>query len=152
MGKCYNSAVVAAPCEKVWQNIRNFHDLSWAPGVVTKVDVEGGLKGDQIGAKRIVNDAFHETLLTLDDAEHTFSYSIDDGPEPVSKESVKNYVGTVRVAPITESDTTFIEWQSTYESSDDSAVGDFCNPIYVALLSALKQHFASISSSGGARV
>ncbi len=142
MGKCYNSAVIGAPCAKVWQAIGDFHDLGWASGVITKVDIEGDRKGDQIGAKRILNDAFHETLLTLDDAEHTFSYSIDDGPEPISKDSVNNYIGAVRVLPITESDTTFIEWQSTYESPDDTAVGDFCNPIYVALLSALKQHFS----------
>ena len=142
MGKCYNSAVIDAPCEKVWQAIRDFHDLSWAQGVITKVDVEGDRKGDQIGAKRVLNDAFHETLLTLDGDQRTFSYSIDDGPEPISKDSVSNYIGAVRVLPITESDTTFIEWQSTYESPDDAAVGDFCNPIYVALLSALKQHFS----------
>ena len=142
MGKCYNSVVIDASCEKVWRTIRDFHDLSWAPGVVTKVDAEGDCTGDQIGAKRILNDAFHETLLTLDDDAHTFSYSIDDGPGPVSKDSVSNYVGTVRVLPITESGTTFIEWQSTYDSPDDAAVGDFCNPIYVALLGAMKQHFA----------
>ncbi|MHC4569002.1 MAG: SRPBCC family protein [Planctomycetota bacterium] len=142
MGRCYNSAVIGAPREKVWQAIRDFHDLGWAQGVITKVDIEGDRKGDQIGAKRILNDAFHETLLTLNDDERTFSYSIDDGPEPVSKDSVSNYIGAVRVLPITESDTTFIEWQSTYESPDDTAVGDFCNPIYVALLTALKQHFS----------
>ncbi len=142
MGKCYNSAVIEAPCEKVWETICNFHDLSWAAGVVTEVEAEGDLKGDQVGAKRIINDAFHETLLTLDNQEHTFSYSIDDGPEPLAKGSVSNYVGSVRLLPITESNTTFIEWQSTYESPDDNAIAEFCNPIYEALLSALKQHFS----------
>ncbi len=142
MGKCYNSAVIDAPCEKVWQTIRNFHDLSWAPGVVTKVQAEGDLKGDQVGAKRILNEAFHETLLSLNDDERTFTYSIDDGPEPVSKDSIKNYVGTVRVAPVTDSGKSFVEWQSTYESSNDGAVSNFCSPIYAALLDALKQHFA----------
>lgn len=142
MGKCYNSVVIDAPCEEVWQAIRDFHNLDWAQGVVTKVDKEGDFKGDQVGAKRIINDAFHETLLSLDDDEHTFSYTIDDGPEPLSKGSICNYIGTVCLLPITDSDTTFIEWQSTYESPDDAAVGDFCNPIYVALLSALKQRFS----------
>ncbi len=66
MGKCYNSVVIAAPCEKVWETICNFHDLGWAAGVITGVEVKGDLKGDEIGAKRIINDAFHETLLTLD--------------------------------------------------------------------------------------
>jgi hypothetical protein len=29
----------------------------------------------------------------------TFSYSIDDGPSPVSKEEVSNYIGRVVVEP-----------------------------------------------------
>ncbi|GIX26170.1 MAG: hypothetical protein KatS3mg123_0051 [Burkholderiales bacterium] len=142
MGKCYNSAVINAPCEKVWATVRNFHDLSWAPQVVTKAVAVGDRKGDQIGAKRILNDAFHETLLALDDLERSLAYSIDDGPGPVAKGAVSNYVGRVRVLPITENDTTFIEWSSTYESADPGAVGAFCNPIYQALLKALQRHFA----------
>ena len=49
MGRCYNSAVIDAPCEKVWQAIRDFHDLGWASGVITRVDTEGDCRGDQIG-------------------------------------------------------------------------------------------------------
>ena len=142
MGKCYNSVVVDASYEKVWETIRKFHDLSWAAGVVTGVETIGDLKGDQIGAQRIVNDAFHETLLTLDDNGHTFSYSIDDGPAPLAKGMFSNYVGSVAVSPITENNTTFVEWQSTYKSAGDSAIADLCNPIYVALLGAMKLHFA----------
>lgn len=142
MGKCYNSAVINAPCDKVWKTIRNFHDLTWAPGVIAKVAAVGDLKGDQIGAKRVLNDAFHETLLSLDDHERTLSYSIDDGPGPVSKNAVRNYIGRVRVSPITENNAAFIEWQSTYDSAEAAAVGEFCNPIYQALLKALKQHFS----------
>ena len=142
MGKCYNSVVVNAPCEQVWKTISNFHDLGWAKGVVTNVEVKGDLKGDQVGAKRIINRAFHETLLSLDDDERTFSYSIDDGPDPLAKGTMDNYVGCVRVLPVTEDDTTFVEWQSTYESDKDSEVADFCNPVYAALLGALKEHFA----------
>jgi len=50
--------------------------------------------------------------------------------------------GAVRVLPITENNTTFVEWQSTYESADDYAVGELCNPIYQAVLKALKNHFS----------
>lgn len=93
MGRCYNSAVINAPCEKVWNTIQNFHDLSWAPGVITKAVAVGEIKGDQPGARRILNEAFHETLRSLDDREHTLSYSIDDGPGPVSKNAMRNYIG-----------------------------------------------------------
>ncbi len=142
MGRCYNSAVINAPCKAVWGTIRNFHDLTWAKGVVTKTDVVGDLKGDQIGAKRILNDAFHETLLSLDEDNHVFSYRIDDGPGPVAKDAVKIYIGTVRLLPVTENHTTFIEWQSTYKSADDCAVGELCNPLYKVLLKALQNYLS----------
>ncbi|MGB0911698.1 MAG: SRPBCC family protein [Nitrospirales bacterium] len=142
MGKCYNSVVVNAPCEQVWETLRQFHDLSWAVGVVTSVDKVGELEGDQVGAKRIFNGIFHETLVSLDENERTFIYSIDDGPGPVVKGAVSNYLGAARVLPITENNTTFVEWQSTYDSPDAAAVGELCNPIYQALLNALKKHFS----------
>ena len=141
MGKCYNSAVIGAPVETVWERISDFHDLSWAPEVVAKLDPVGGKNGKTPGAKRVLNDLFHETLLSIDGDFKTFSYSIDDGPGPVSKDSVSDYVGTVRLHPVTDDDTTFIEWESSYGSRDDGAVGDFCNPIYQALLTSLKSQF-----------
>ncbi|GJL66892.1 MAG: hypothetical protein NPIRA05_18630 [Nitrospirales bacterium] len=141
MGNCYNSVVVEAPCDKVWGTLRKFHDLSWASGVVTHVDKIGELECDQVGAKRILNGVFHETLVALDDHERTFMYRIDDGPGPVAKDAIKNYIGAVRVLPVTESNAAFVEWQSSYESPDDAAVGELCNPIYQALLLALKKHF-----------
>ena len=142
MGKCYNTVTVKASSDEVWKAMRKFHDMSWAEGVITSCEAVGETAGDRVGAKRILNEAFHETLLTLNDGERTLTYSIDDGPGPVAKNVVKNYVGAVRASPITENDTTFVEWQSTYESADESAVGGFCNPIYMALLGALKQHFS----------
>ena len=142
MGKCYNSITISAPASKVWAALRNFHDMSWAEGVITSCVAVGDTPGNQVGAKRVLNDAFHETLRSIDDAERRLTYTIDDGPGPVSKEAVKNYVGEVRVAPITENDTSFVEWQSSYESADESAVGEFCNPIYFGLLTALKKSFS----------
>jgi len=126
----------------VWGAIRNFHDMSWAEGVITSCTAVGDVAANRVGAQRLLNEVFHETLVSLDDQQLTFTYSIDDGPGPVAKNAVKNYIGAVRVSPITENDTTFVEWQSTYESADESAVGGFCNPIYMALLGALKQHFS----------
>ena len=140
---CYNSTVVNASIEEVWKAIRNFHDLAWGEPVITSVESVGDSAGDKVGAKRVLNGAFHETLTGLDDDKHTFTYTIDDGPEPVSKSSVSDYVGAVRLLPITDDNTTFVEWTSEYGSSQPNEVADFCNPIYAALLAALKKHFAS---------
>lgn len=141
MGQCYNSTVINAPVDKVWEMIKDFHELGWGDEVITNVDAVGDIPGTEVGAKRILNDVFHETLLSFDNNDYSFSYSIDDGPGPVSKDSVTNYVGTVSLSPVTDSGRTFIEWVSTYESDSDSAVGDFCNPIYAGLLESLKSKF-----------
>ena len=141
MGKCYNSVTLNASIGDVWATVKDFHDFSWAPEVITKLEKVGDQDGGTPGAKRILNDLFHETLLSIDDANKILTYSIDDGPEPVSKQSVSNYVGTVRAYSVTNDDTSFLEWSSSYDSPNDQAVGDFCNPIYQALLSALKTHF-----------
>lgn len=137
---CYNSCVVSAPADRVWALLRNFHDFSWAPDVVESVEVVGSAAADQIGARRILNGAFHETLRALDDEARELKYTIDDGPPPVSKDQVRHYVGTLRVHPVTDGDRAFVEWSSSWESSQ-GGVAEFCNPIYQALLSSLQAHF-----------
>ena len=137
MGDLSNTIEIKAPVSKVWETIRDFHDMSWAPGVITDVKKVGNKNGSEIGAQRILNDAFHETLIKLDSDGHTFSYTIDDGPDAVSNTSVQNYVGTVKLTPA--GDNTQVEWSASFNSERDNDVADFCNPIYRALLSALKE-------------
>lgn len=142
MGKCYNSTVVNASIEQAWQTVRDFHDLSWAEPVITSLEVVGEIPGDTVGSKRLLNGLFHETLTILDTDNHSITYVIEDGPEPISKSTVSNYIGLLQLSTVTDENTTFVEWSSTYESNDPDGVYEFCNPIYVALLSELKQHFA----------
>ncbi len=115
MGKCYNSTVVNSSIETVWDTLKDFHKVSWGDKVITKIDVVGDIAGSDAGAKRILNDAFHETLLSVDNDNCTFSYSIDDGPGPVAKDVISNYVGKVVLSPITDSGQTFIDWTSTFQ-------------------------------------
>jgi hypothetical protein len=141
MGNCYNSAVINASIDTVWDTIKDFHTLSWGDLVVSKVDKVGDIAGTKVGAQRILNDAFHETLQSIDNDNYSFTYSIDDGPGPVAKEAVDNYIGTVKLTPITDTNQTFIEWTSRFESDDESTVADFCNPIYAGVLASLKSKF-----------
>lgn len=136
MGQTRQSVVIKTPSERVWAAIRNFHDLSWAPNVIENVEAVGSAGGGEIGAKRVLNGAFHETLLTLDDAQMTLTYSIDDGPSPVSKDDVDNYVGVVTVSGAEEGGT-LVEWSSSWDRNDEAG-HDFCSPIYGALLNDMK--------------
>ena len=141
MGSTYQSIVVDAPVADVWAAIRDFHDMSWAPNVIEKLTVVGDHTGDQVGARRRLNDAFEETLLGLNDLERTVHYRIDDGPSPVSKDDVENYIGTIRVHSVTEGNRSFVEWSSHWDAKDDAASA-FCHGIYVALLTDLQTTFA----------
>lgn len=138
MGQTYQSIVINAPAEKVWNAIRDFHDLSWAPNVITQVEAVGDRKGDEVGAGRVLNDAFRETLREINDEARSFAYSIDDGPSPVAKADVSDYIGRVSVRPVTEGGGTFVEWSSAWERND-AAASEFCHSIYVALLTDMKK-------------
>lgn len=103
----------------------------------------GDVPGTDAGAKRILNDAFHETLHEIDHEKRYIQYSIDDGPGPVAKDSVSGYRGEVKVLPVTVpagEDASIVVWTSEWES-EEGGVADFCDPIYKALLSDLKVHF-----------
>ncbi|WP_138441024.1 SRPBCC family protein [Marinobacter alexandrii] len=137
MGTCYNKIEINSSADKVWNTVSNFHDMSWAPDVIASLSKVGEKGGHEVGAKRVLNEAIHETLIEIDPQRRTFSYSIDDGPGPVSKDAVSNYKGVVKV---TESDNgCLVEWSSTFESENDNEVSEFCDPIYMALLNALKK-------------
>ena len=137
MGACYNKIEINASIDKVWETISNFHDMSWAPDVISSVSTVGDKKGTEVGAKRILNEVFHETLTAVDSSNFTFSYSIDDGPGPVASDAVKNYIGVVQLSPIDKG--CLVEWSSSFESANEDDVSDFCNPIYMALLNALSE-------------
>lgn len=138
MGKTYQSIVIHRPADKVWQKLSDFHDMSWAPQSIEKVEAAGDIPGDKPGAKRILNDAFQETLQAIDHEDLSLEYSIDEGPSPVSSKEVSDYQGVVRVRPVTESEEgTFVEWFSTWRGNDEDAA-EFCHTIYASLLKELK--------------
>ena len=138
MLQCYQSIIVNAPITNVWNTLKNFHDMSWATGVINQCEAVGDLGGTDVGAKRILNGVFHETLLEFNEPEYRIRYSIDDGPSPVSPSEVKNYIGQIQLKPVTLNGNTFVEWGSKWESSSEEAC-DFCGQIYVALLKALAE-------------
>ena len=41
---------IAAPADKVWARVANFHDMSWLP-VVARTEGQGG---NEVGAKRVL--------------------------------------------------------------------------------------------------
>jgi carbon monoxide dehydrogenase subunit G len=143
MGKCFHTTTVKAPIDQVWSALANFHNLDWAAGVIESLEPIGDKGQSEVGAQRKLNGVISETLRSLDADNHSLTYTIDDGPGPIAKDAVTNYTGAVKLVPLTTGGGTFIEWTSSYESTDEGAVGEFCNPIYEALLGKLQEHFGA---------
>lgn len=136
MPSTHRSAVIAAPADRVWRTLRDFHDLSWAPRVVSECRPVGRLAGDQVGARRVLNGAFHETLRALDDEARATRYSVDDGPSPVSPAEVRDFVAEIRVRPDEATRGTRVDWSARWQAANDDACA-FAGGIYEALLADL---------------
>lgn len=138
MGSVNQSITINASVDFVWIILGDFHDMAWAPDVITGLEKVGNLPGNVVGAQRILNGVFHETLVEHDDELPGFAYQITDGPSPLSKEEVSNYFGRVTLKPVAGGARTLVEWGSTWEQND-GPVAEFCNGIYQALLGQLKR-------------
>ena len=142
MPRVVRSTVLDAPVEAVWEVIRDFngHD-HWHPAVASS-QIERGQPSDQVGCVRNFRLAggenLREQLLTLSDMEMSFSYCLLDTPVPLF-----NYVAHVRLLPVTDTDSTFWEWESRFDTPAGrkeeltAMVGD---DIYAAGFEALRQH------------
>ena len=137
MGSTYQSIIIHAAPQLVWAAIRNFHDVSWTPNVVASLEVVSDKDGDEIGAGRVLNGVFHETLRELDDDGHTFAYSVDEGPSPISSAEVSDYMGRVAVKASPDGTGTMVEWTSSWQNNDEAGY-EFCHAIYMALLGDMK--------------
>jgi len=113
--KVYRSTVLDTPIEAVWELLRDFngHD-TWHPAIATS-QIERGYRSDKVGCVRRfrLNDGaeLREQLLTLSDMETAFSYCLLDTPVPLF-----NYVAHVRLTPVTDTDATFWEWESRFDT------------------------------------
>ena len=115
MPRVIRSIIMDAPVEDVWDVLRDFngHD-QWHPAVASS-QIERGQPSDRVGCVRNFRLAggenLREQLLTLSDMEMTFSYCLLDTPVPLF-----NYVAHVRLTPVTDTDSTFWEWESRFDT------------------------------------
>src|SRR4051812_40997393 len=109
MPRPYASGVVPGSVEEVWTLVRDFNGMpDWHPGI-EKSSLDSGGSGTEVGAVRRLTlgggGVVVERLLTLDDLSYTFTYQILESPF-----AVRRYISTCRMAPVTDSGHTFIEW------------------------------------------
>jgi hypothetical protein len=123
MTRIFVSAVIDAPIEKVWAQVRDFNNLpDWHPKF-SRSHIEGGLPSDQVGCVRNFDIAggggtIRERLLELSDLEHSFRYCILSSPLPVS-----GYVAQLTLYPVTVGNKTVGVWTAQFEMTSDDEAG-----------------------------
>ncbi len=142
MVKVYKSTIMDAPVEAVWDVLRDFngHDR-WHPAVASS-QIERNNPSDLVGCVRRFKledgSQLREQLLTLSDLEQSFSYCLLDTPVPLF-----NYVAHVRLAPVTDGDRTFWEWESRFDTPkgrEDELREVVSENIYQAGFDAIRAH------------
>lgn len=105
MAKVEKSKVFELPAAEMWQRIGDFHRLqTWLPGIEKEERIEDGRK-----RRLTLGGGMHMVEQLLDEADHQYTYSIDEGPLPIT-----NYVATLRVRPAGDN-ACVVEWESEFE-------------------------------------
>jgi carbon monoxide dehydrogenase subunit G len=110
--KITESVEIAAPPERVWAALANFHDMSWLPGV-EQTTGEGGNAPDV--AARVITlkggATVEESLYKYDASAMSYSYRIEKVDVKVLP--VTNYSSTIAVLP-EEGGKTKVEWRGAF--------------------------------------
>ncbi|MCP2254174.1 Polyketide cyclase / dehydrase and lipid transport [Prauserella aidingensis] len=115
MPRPYASGIVPGDVDEVWRRVRDFNGLpAWHPGIDSS-EIEPGHSATEVGAVRKLTLAdgavVREQLLVLDDPGRSYTYNILDGPFPI-----RSYISTIRLAPVTATGDTFVEWWTEYDA------------------------------------
>ncbi|TCP56907.1 ribosome-associated toxin RatA of RatAB toxin-antitoxin module [Tamaricihabitans halophyticus] len=144
MPRPYASGIVPADVDTVWQVVRDFNGLpTWHPGL-TSSEIESGHGANEVGAVRKLTTPdgglIRERLVTLDDTDRSYTYDILESPFPV-----RTYRSTIRLAPVTSTEETFVEWwcDFTSEEADEAELTKtFARGVYRTGINALAKRFS----------
>lgn len=142
MAESYASVIVAVPSDRVWPVLRDFGSLPWwHPGIDACV-LESDRPPTELGCVRALTLAdganVRERLTAMDDSAGSYSYEMLHGPFPI-----RTYRATMRLAPVTATDETFVEWYAHYDAEEaDEANLDhvFASDVFAAGLAGLSRY------------
>jgi hypothetical protein len=110
-----HATVIDAEADRVWQVLRRFGDIArWFPAGVKQSAIENGLPHSTVGCVRAMSlsdgNTLRERLLSMDDANRTFSYGFESASLPYD-----NFVLTVQLVPLSDARRTFIRWTARFD-------------------------------------
>ena len=115
MNKTYYSTTFPQSADKVWAVIGDFNGYQWAEGV-GKSSIENRKGNNDIGAIREFgyhNRQVRERLVAHSNADRSYTY---ESMAPM--DSLTSYRQTLRVAPIVDTNTSFVEWITQFDAPE----------------------------------
>lgn len=113
MARSYYSTTFAQTADQVWSVVRDFNGQQWAEGV-GESHIENHKPNNAVGAIREVQyygRPSRQRLAAHSDADRCYSY---ESVEPF--DVLQSYKQTLRVAPIVDTNTAFVEWWADFEA------------------------------------
>lgn len=144
MARAYFSTIFEKNTDEIWNVIRDFSNYEWSGGP-SETHMEEGRSGDAVGGARhvrLVDRTIRQRLIVHSDRDRTYTYEFCD-PTPFP---VRNYQATLRVTPVTDGDTAFIEWWATFDCDIEECahwVDYFENQGFSKWLQSLRIYLAS---------
>ena len=144
MPRTYASGVVPASVDAVWSLIRGFNSLSeWHPAI-TASELTSGADAEVGAVRRLTlgdGGIVVERLLVLDDPDHSITYEFLENPF-----GARRYVATLRIAPVTATGETFVEWWAEFDAdaADEERLAEFfADSVYATGIGALRKNFVT---------
>ncbi|MFM9437364.1 hypothetical protein ACFDR9_004451 [Janthinobacterium sp. CG_23.3] len=139
----YN-ALMQGSAERVWSVLKQFGEIGqWHPAISASV-IEDGQPDGMVGCIRRLTlqdgGILRERLMALDERNMLVSYRFEEAPLPLD-----NYVATVKLVPLTDQDTTVVQWLASFDTRDPDPHGLHAQSIRDLIVSGhenLQRHLA----------
>ncbi|TYB33364.1 MAG: SRPBCC family protein [Flexistipes sinusarabici] len=134
MPRIYQSGVINAEIDEVWDVVRDFNSLSkWHPGIsISELE-----NGTGVGCIRHLffkdGGELREKLLGLSDINYSCTYCIVESPMPV-----KNYVADFALFKITDTDKTFMHWYAYFDVTEAGREEETAETVKMVFNSGIK--------------
>lgn len=118
------ATVIDGEADQAWEVVKQFGELHrWHPAIAESAiedDQPDGLVGIIRRVKLQNGEVLRERLLSLDDPNRTLSYNFDETQLPLD-----NYVGTIRLTPLSGQARTFVQWSSRFDLCEPECTQEF---------------------------
>eukprot|EP01059_Diplonema_ambulator_P002782 TRINITY_DN1241_c0_g1_i7.p1 TRINITY_DN1241_c0_g1~~TRINITY_DN1241_c0_g1_i7.p1 ORF type:complete len:139 (+),score=45.54 TRINITY_DN1241_c0_g1_i7:55-471(+) len=119
--KVFESTVIKAPADKVWDAVRNL-DFKWSK-IVKSSDGEPGLVGSQRVITYTDGTVQKVTLSGLDDAKMSVTWDLVESDPPMQYLSC---IHTIHLRRITNTNETYFEWVTDFSMDANQEVVQDC--------------------------